>query len=368
MLKYIDEFRNARASRALARRIAGLMEGLPRTTLMEVCGTHTMSIHRHGIRQLLPGNLRLLSGPGCPVCVTPNAYLDRAIALSRRPDIIIATFGDMLRVPGSSSSLENERALGTDVRPVYSPLDAVRIAKENPDKRIVFLAVGFETTAPTIAGSVLEAGHLELTNYFVLVAPKLIPPPMKILSSGIIDVDGFICPAHVSAIIGSKAYQVLADEFGKACVVTGFEPLDMLKGILMLVQQIVSGKPRVEIQYDRVVRPEGNPVALALMEKVFCVCDSEWRGMGVLPGSGLELKEKYARFDAAKVFDVEIEPTREAKGCICGQVIQGVKDPPECKLFGTACTQEHPVGACMVSSEGSCAAWYNYSRKETVAL
>lgn len=366
MLRYVDEFRNLNASRVLAREIRELMNGHPRLTLMEVCGTHTMSIHRHGIRQLLPEHLRLLSGPGCPVCVTPNAYIDRAIAVSRIPDVIVTTFGDMLKVPGSSSSLEKERARGSDIRIVYSTRDALRIARENSGRRVVFLGVGFETTAPTIAGSVLEAVQHELTNYFVLVGHKLIPPAMRSLSSGVVAVDGFICPAHVSAIIGSRVYEFLSAEFDKACVVTGFEPLDMLQGILMLVKQIVKQRPAVEVQYDRVVRPEGNIVARAIMNRVFQACDAEWRGMGFLAGSGLALRDEYSRFDAARMIPVEVEPPQEPKGCICGKVIQGLSDPPECRLFGTTCTPSHPVGACMVSSEGSCAAWYKYSRMEGV--
>jgi hydrogenase expression/formation protein HypD len=361
MLPYIDEFRNASASAVLAAEIAATMKTKSRVTLMEVCGTHTMSIHRHGIKQLLPENLRLLSGPGCPVCVTPNDFIDRAIALSRVPDIIITTFGDMIRVPGSSSSLEKERGAGADVRVVSSTLEAVRIAQEERDRRVIFLGVGFETTAPTIAASIVEAERLRLTNYFVLSAHKIIPPALKILSGGIIDVDGFICPAHVSAIIGSKPYEFLPRDFGKACVITGFEPLDILQGIRMLMRQIASGAPKLEVQYDRVVRPDGNRVALDLLDEVFEVSDSDWRGMGSLPLSGLRLRERYAQFDAARMIEVAVELPREPKGCICGSVIQGLKDPPECKLFGTACTPVNPVGACMVSSEGTCAAWFKYA-------
>ncbi len=360
MLPYIDEFRNASVSAVLAAEIAAIMKTLPGVTLMEVCGTHTMSIHRHGIKQLLPENLRLLSGPGCPVCVTPNDFIDRAIALSRIPDVIIATFGDMLRVPGSSSSLEKERARGADVRVVSSTLEALHVADQERNRRVIFLGVGFETTAPTIAASIVEAERLDLPNYFVLSANKIIPPALRILSGDIIDVEGFICPAHVSAIIGSRPYEFLARDFRKACVITGFEPLDILQGILMLMRQIAAGSPNLEVQYDRVVRPDGNRVALDLLDEVFQISDSEWRGMGMIPLSGLRVREQYARFDAARMIAVDVEPSREPKGCICGSVIKGLEDPPECRLFGNACTPANPVGACMVSSEGTCAAWFRY--------
>ncbi len=365
MLPYVDEFRNTSSCAALATTIAANMKTESSVTLMEVCGTHTMSIHRHGIKQLLPSNVRLLSGPGCPVCVTPNNFIDRAIAIARIPGTIITTFGDMIRVPGSSSSLEKVRAAGADVRVVSSSLEALRIAQQEKGSQVVLLGVGFETTAPTVAASIVEADRLRVTNYFVLAAHKVIPPALKLLSGGVIAVDGFICPAHVSAIIGSRAYGFLPKDFGKACVITGFEPLDILQGVLMLMNQITSGAPRLEVQYDRVVRPEGNRVALDLLDEVFELSDSEWRGMGSLPLSGLRMKERYAHRDAERMIEVIVEPPHEPKGCICGSVIQGLKDPPECKLFGTVCTPVNPIGACMVSGEGTCAAWFKYASGRT---
>ncbi len=365
MLPYVDEFRDTSSCVVLAAAIAANMKTESRMTLMEVCGTHTMSIHRHGIKQLLPANIRLLSGPGCPVCVTPNNFIDRAIAIARIPGTIITTFGDMIRVPGSSSSLEKVRAAGADVRVVSSSLEALRIAQQEKGSQVVFLGVGFETTAPTVAASIVEADRLRVTNYFVLAAHKVIPPALKLLSGGVIAVDGFICPAHVSAIIGSRAYGFLPKDFGKACVITGFEPLDILQGVLMLMDQITSGAPRLEVQYDRVVRPEGNRVALDLLDAVFELSDSEWRGMGSLPLSGLRMRERYAHRDAERMIEVVVEPPHEPKGCICGSVIQGLKDPPECKLFGTVCTPVNPIGACMVSGEGTCAAWFKYASGRT---
>jgi hydrogenase expression/formation protein HypD len=330
-------------------------------TFMEVCGTHTMAIYRIGLRTMLPPEIRLISGPGCPVCVTPNDYLDRAIAICRLPGVITVTFGDMMRVPGSSSSLMEERAKGADVRIVYSPLDAVTIAAKNPDRKVVFLGVGFETTAPTVAGSILSAKAQGLTNYLVLASHKTIPIPMQVLTSDPeLGLDGYICPAHVSAIIGADAYRPLAEEYHTPCVITGFEPADMLQGILMLAEQVLAGNSRVEIQYSRVVRPEGNLKAQAILDQLFTPSDVAWRGIGVIPGSGLILREEYSSFDAEKMLPVEVEPTREHPGCSCGEILKGKMAPNECALFGTVCTPESPVGACMVSSEGSCAAAFRY--------
>ena len=362
-MKYLNEFRDPDVARALANRIRQKAEGRAQIKLMEVCGSHTMAIARYGIRQMLPENVKLISGPGCPVCVTSNDYLDKAIALGRLDTVILCTFGDMLRVPGSSSSLEKERASGSDIRIVYSTMDALEIARKNQDKKIIFLGVGFETTAPTIAASIIGADKENLQNYYVLCAHKTMPNPMEVIvSGGRVDLDGFICPAHVSTIIGAHPYQFLVDKYGKACVIAGFEPLDVLEAVDMLVAQVVNNKPDVEIQYSRVTTENGNPAALSLMDEVFEVCDANWKGIGVIPGSGLKIREKYIRFDADDKFIIEVEPTKEAPGCICGEVMQGVSDPPDCALFGTACTPEYPVGACMVSSEGSCAAWYKYER------
>jgi len=360
-VKYLEEFRDPRFARVLVSQINKSAEGLPEIKLMEVCGSHTMAIARYGIRQMLPDNVKLISGPGCPVCVTANNYLDKALAISRQPNVIIATFGDMMRVPGSSTSLEKERSNGGDVRVVYSTMDALRIAVENPRKQIVFLGVGFETTAPTIAASILEAETSQVKNYYVLCAHKTMPKPMEAIANGNrVDLQGFICPAHVSTIIGARPYQFLSEKYHKACVIAGFEPLDVLESVKMLLDQIRSDSPTVEIQYGRVTKKEGNPVALKIMTDVFDVCDADWRGIGTIPGSGLKIKEKHSLFDADVKYQIEVEPTYEAEGCICGEIMQGVAIPDDCALFGSVCTPEDPVGACMVSSEGSCAAAYKY--------
>jgi hydrogenase expression/formation protein HypD len=360
-MKYIEDFRDPAAARALQQAIAETADGLDTIHLMEVCGTHTMAICRHGVRDLLPPNVELLSGPGCPVCVTANAYLDQAIAYSRLPDCIITTFGDMMRVPGSTSSLDRERSRGGDVRVVYSTLDALALAEKHPEKRVIFLGVGFETTAPTIAASILEAERKGLSNYYVLCGHKTVPRALTALvQNPALKIAGFICPAHVSVVIGASAYEFLARDHHKACVVTGFEPLDMLEGIRRLVSQIKRGVAEVENQYDRVVRPEGNPKIQETLATVFEPVDAEWRGLGMIPGSGLQLREEWRAFDADANIPVDVEPTKENKGCICGNVLQGIAKPDQCALFGTECTPEHPVGACMVSSEGTCAAWYKY--------
>ncbi len=364
-MKYLEEFRNKDIVRKLIKRIEGIAEGMRHVKLMEVCGTHTMAIARFGIRRLLPENVELISGPGCPVCVTPNHYLDHAIALSRLPEVIITTFGDMIRVPGSTSSLEREKAAGHQVRVVYSTLDALQIAEKNPDKQVVFLGVGFETTVPTIAASILMAKQKGIENYSVLCSHKTMPKPMEVLASGEeVLLDGFICPAHVTAIIGAGAYQFLADKYGKACAVSGFEPVDILQGISLMLEQIRRGTPRVDNQYSRVATWEGNREAQQIIGQVFEPCDAEWRGIGWIPGSGLQIRQEYSRYDAAHRFSVQVEPTRENPGCICGEVMKGVSKPFDCKLFGKVCTPENPVGACMVSSEGTCAAYYKYDRME----
>jgi hydrogenase expression/formation protein HypD len=361
-MNYQDEFRQRELVQGLAGRLRRLVADYDGTmTFMEVCGTHTMAIYRYGLRSLLPEQIRLISGPGCPVCVTPNSYLDRAVALCRLPQVIITTFGDMMRVPGSSSSLLEERAKGADIRIVYSPLDAVAVASRNPEKQVVFLGVGFETTAPAVAGSILAAEADGVANYFVLAAHKTIPAPMQVLTADPdLALDGYICPAHVSAIIGAAAYQPLVEEFHTPCVITGFEPADVLQGVLMLAEQVISGQSRVEIQYSRVVRPEGNLKAQAILRQLFTPCDAVWRGIGLIPGSGLAINDRYAAFDAEKMLPVAVEPLREEPGCACGEILKGKLSPEECPLFGTACTPESPVGACMVSSEGSCAAAYSY--------
>jgi hydrogenase expression/formation protein HypD len=361
-MKYILEFRGREEARRLADRIRSVPLAR-RVTLMEVCGSHTMAIHRFGIRDLLPEAVNLISGPGCPVCVTDMAYIDRAVAIGRRPGVLIATFGDMMKVPGSRTSLSHERAAGGDVRVVYSTLDALEIARRHPDRQVVFLGIGFETTAPTIAAAVQQARRERVPNFSVLVAHKLIPPAMEALARDpAVGVHGYLCPAHVSAVIGANAYAFLPARYGVACAVVGFEPLDILQGIYLLLRQVVRGAPTVENEYSRVVRPDGNLVAQRLLAETFQPCDDRWRGIGLLPGSGLALRDEFAEYDAARRFPVELEPVREPAGCRCGDILKGICGPTDCPLFGTGCTPENPVGACMVSSEGTCAAWYKYRR------
>ncbi|MBU0533459.1 MAG: hydrogenase formation protein HypD [Candidatus Omnitrophica bacterium] len=362
-MKYIDEFRNPELAKKLIAKISGMVSDYKKDIkLMEVCGTHTVAISRAGLRKLLPANLKLLSGPGCPVCVTPNDYLDRAIAYCRRKDVIVVTFGDMMKVPGSTSSLEKEKSRGGDVRIIYSPIDALKIAKDNPKKKIIFLGVGFETTSPTIAATIKVAKAKDINNFFVYSGHKVIPPAMQmLLADKEVDVDGFICPGHVSTIIGSIPYEFISKEHNIPCVVTGFETLDVVEGVYMLVKQIVEGeKPSVQIQYTRSVKKEGNPKAVALMDEVFEEEDSDWRGLGMIPNSGLKIRKEFLVFNALKNIEVKVEPTKENKQCICGEVLRGVKSPLGCKLFGKLCTPENPIGACMVSSEGTCAAYYKY--------
>ena len=328
---------------------------------MEFCGGHTVAIFRNGIRQLLPETIEMVSGPGCPVCVTANRDLDTAIAISRIPNVIIATFGDMLKVPGSRSSLQKVKAEGSDVRTVYSTMDALEIAEKNTGKSVVFLGIGFETTAPTVAVSVLEAEERKIRNYYVLSLHKLCPPVIRaILDSGEVRLDGLVCPGHVSTVIGSHPWEFIAGDYGIPCVVSGFEPLDILQCVDMLVAQVENNEARVEIAYRRGVQPEGNPQALRLMEQVFQPCPADWRGIGEIPGSGLKLRENYRHFDAGTRFEIDPGPASEPEGCICGEILRGVKTPLDCPLFGKACTPEYPVGPCMVSSEGSCSAYYLY--------
>ena len=358
-MKYVNEYRNPELGKKLLERIHRRSRKPAR--LMEFCGGHTVAIFKHGLRQLLPANIEMLSGPGCPVCVTASADLDKAIALGRLPGVIITSFGDMVRVPGSRSSLQQAKAEGADVRIVYSAQDALAIARDNPGKSVVFIGIGFETTAPTIAASVLQAEAEKIKNYYILSLHKVCPPIMRaILDLGEVRLDGIICPGHVSAIIGSHPYQFIADEYHIACAISGFEPIDILLAVDSLVDQIESGQPKVEIAYRRGVKPEGNQSALRLMETVFEIGDANWRGIGVVPASGLQLRTKYEKFDAEKNFDIDAGPTREPKGCICGSILRGVSTPRECRLFRRTCTPEHPVGPCMVSSEGSCATYYQY--------
>ena len=321
--------------------------------LMEVCGTHTVAAFRSGLRSLLPENISLLSGPGCPVCVTPNDYLDRAIAIAKQTDTTVATFGDMLKVPGTESSLEYARAQGADVRVVYSPLESLGFAQSNPERRVVFLGVGFETTTPAIAWTIKHAFDKGIKNYYILGAHKTVPLAMAALLQGEIKVD-----------IGAQPYDFISLDYHIPCVVTGFEPLDMVKGIEMLLLQIADKRAEVEIQYSRSVNREGNVEAQAVMREVFEECDAEWRGIGMIPRSGLAIREKYISHDATEVYkDLELPVPAENPGCICGEILKGIKSPYDCKLFGKGCNPSAPVGACMVSSEGTCAAYFKYAKR-----
>jgi hydrogenase expression/formation protein HypD len=356
-MKYIDEFRDKRL-------IAKAADGVRRAaagrdfTFMEVCGTHTMAIFRYGLRELLPTNIRLISGPGCPVCVTPNDYLDKAIAIASMDGVVVATFGDMMRVPGSRSSLYAEKAAGADIRAVYSTDDAIAIARKNPGKQVVFLGVGFETTAPTVAASILEAKREGVKNYSVLCAHKTMPEVMAaLLEGGDVRVDGFLLPGHVSAIIGTKPYEFIARKYGRRCVAAGFEPLDVMQAISMLIEQRV---PKIEIQYKRIMSGLGNSLARKIIKKVFDKTDTAWRGLGIVKASGLKIKKSFSDFDADIRFHPKVPRPVEPKGCLCGQVLKGEKIPTDCRLFGRSCTPDNPVGACMVSSEGTCATYYKY--------
>ncbi len=349
---------------ALARGLVDAIDQLaPESgaTLMEVCGTHTVAIARNGIRSLMPANVRLASGPGCPVCVTSNHDIDRIIALSRVPGVTVATFGDMTRVPGSTSSLLAEQAAGHAVEIVYSPLDALTLARNNPDKEIVFVGVGFETTTPLVAMTIKRARAAGLKNFSVYAAHKNMPGALEaIVNDPELNIDALILPGHVSTIIGVEPYRFLAEKYGIGGVVTGFEPVDVLQGIAMIMRQLHDGRADIEIAYARGVRPEGNPVALAAINEVFETCASTWRGLGEIPGSGYRIREEFADFDALRRFDPEVEPTVEHLGCRCGDVLRGIVSPDECPLFRNACMPENPVGPCMVSGEGACAAYYRY--------
>lgn len=353
-------FKDPKLARGLIESINALApEG--GATLMEVCGTHTVAIARNGIRALMPAGVRLASGPGCPVCVTSNHDIDKVIALARVPEVTITTFGDMTRVPGSTSSLLAEQAAGRSVQIVYSPLDALRIAQENPDREIVFVGVGFETTTPLVAMAIKRAKAMGLRNFSVYGAHKNMPGALEaIVNDPALKLDALILPGHVSTIIGAEPYRFLAEKYGIPGVITGFEPVDVLQGIAMIMRQLHEGRSEIEIAYARGVMPEGNPVALAAIDEVFETCTAAWRGLGDIPGSGYRIRDEFAEFDAMRRFEPDVEPTVEHKGCRCGDVLRGVMAPNECPLFRTVCSPENPVGPCMVSSEGSCAAYYRY--------
>ncbi len=348
---------------ALARRVSAAAEGLDRpVTFMEVCGTHTHAIARTGVRDMLPASVRLVSGPGCPVCVTPVEYLDRAIALAHRPGTVVATFGDLMRVPSSTVSLEVARARGASVQVVYSPRDALELAAADPNQDVVFLAVGFETTTPPIAAALTEAEDRGIANFFLLPGNKVMPPPMRVLvDDPDLRIDGFILPGHVSVITGWHMWRFLPNEHGAGGVVCGFTPTDVLRGVAELLSQVMESRPRIRNLYSRVVTPGGNRTAQRLVASTFEPADAGWRGFGVIPGSGMSLREAWRHRDAG-VFPVELPPPLEPPGCRCGDVLRGIMAPPQCPLFDRACTPDTPVGACMVSSEGSCAAWHRHER------
>jgi hydrogenase expression/formation protein HypD len=358
-MKWIDEFRDPGLVQALIKEIGDHAHQPLR--LMEFCGGHTHAILRFGIRDLLPAHLEMLSGPGCPVCVTSSADLDRAIAMSRVPGAILATFGDMVRVPGSQGSLQDARAEGADVRMVYSPMDAVALAKKNPDRSVIFLGVGFETTAPGVAASILQAHQERIKNFFVLSLHKLTPPATRaVLDGGEVHLSGILGPGHVTTVIGTDAWRFLPERYGLPIAVAGFEPVDILRGISMLVSQAEKREPRVDNAYSRGVVSHGNPRALKILNQVFEVCDREWRGLGIIPQSGLHLREEFERHDASKAFQVFVSPSSDPSGCKCGEVLRGIVSPPGCPLFRRVCNPENPVGPCMVSAEGACVAYYRF--------
>ena len=350
----------------LVERIGELADSVGRhLRFMEVCGPHTVSIFRAGIRQLLPETVELVSGPGCPVCVTPDEYMDKAIAYAKREDVIITTFGDMLKVPGTESSLSEAKAAGADIRIVYSPLDSLQVAQDNPDKKVVFLAVGFETTAPTAAATVLAAEQAGLKNLYMLSAQKLVPPALRLLiDDPEVLVDGFILPGHVSVATGTEVFRFLETEYHIPGVVTGFEPLQILRSLYRLTKQVAAGEAKVENEYGSVVKMQGNPTSLAVTSKVYEPVAAKWRGIGEIPASGLKMRETYKAYDIEEVLPLPATelPAPKKTGCRCGEVLKGIVTPHDCPLFGKACVPTHAIGPCMVSVEGVCAAWYKYGK------
>ena len=363
-MRFVDEFRDAAKARALAAQIAALCEPGRQYKFMEVCGGHTHTIYKHGLEDYLPETVTLVHGPGCPVCVMPMGRVDDAIHIAEQPDVILTTFGDMMRVPGGRGSFLDSNAAGTDIRMVYSPLDSLKIARQNPDKRVVFMAIGFETTAPSTAMTVLRAAAEKIENFSIFCNHVTIIPAIKaILNSPDLRLDGFIGPGHVSTVIGCRPYDFIAREYGKPLVCAGFEPLDILQSVYQLMIQLSEGRSEVENQYSRVVPWDGNPRALKVIGEVMELRPYfEWRGLGFISHSALKVRDAYAAFDAEKIFDLPGVRVADPKACQCGEVLKGVLKPWECKVFGTACTPETPIGTCMVSSEGACAAYYNFGR------
>ena len=362
-MKYVDEFRNGNLARRMATEITNISKG-QKFKFMEVCGGHTHTIFKHGIEDILPENIEMIHGPGCPVCVLPMGRIDDAIAIAKTEGTIFTTFGDMMRVPGSQGSLLDAKAAGADVRFIYSPLDALKIARQNPKKEVVFFAIGFETTAPSTAVTLLQAKNEDIHNFSVFCNHVTIIPTIKaILDSPDLRLDGFIGPGHVSMVIGLRTYQFIARDYQKPVVISGFEPLDIIQSILMLLKQYQTGKVVVENQYKRVVRPEGNLKSLEVMTQTMELRPYfEWRGLGFITHSALKIRSDFAQWDAEERFEVPGLQVADPKACQCGEVLKGVIKPWECKVFGTACTPETPIGSCMVSPEGACAAYFNYGR------
>ena len=362
-MKYIDEFRNKGLIKKVADKISKIAP-CDKVNIMEVCGTHTHNFRRFGLNRLIPNSINLIAGPGCPVCVSTQDYIDKAITLAKQKDIIILTFGDMLRVPGGKASLEKQRAEGSDVRIAYSAWDSLKLAKDNPTKKIIFLAVGFETTAPTIGLSILAAKKENLNNLFFFSSLKLIAPAMDYLvKDKRLNLQGFLCPGHVSTIIGTKPYEFIPKRYKISCCVAGFEPLDILEGIYTLLKQIINNKPKVINQYARVVRQKGNPKAQKIISKVFKISDSSWRGLGGIAQSGLKIKDEFSKFDAEKVFslyDKRYAICDKPSRCRCGDILKGLISPMDCLLFAKTCSPDNPKGPCMVSAEGACNAHYKY--------
>ncbi|MFD0775152.1 hydrogenase formation protein HypD [Streptomonospora algeriensis] len=365
-MRFVDEYRDADQAHALAARIADLCEPGRHYKFMEVCGGHTHTIYKHGLEDYLPDSVELVHGPGCPVCVIPMGRVDDAIHIAQQPDVLLTSFGDMMRVPGSTRSFIDSNADNTDIAMVYSPLDALKTAKNNPDKHVVFMAIGFETTAPSTAMTLLRAAAEGVANFSVFCSHVTVIPAIKaILDSPDLRLDGFIGPGHVSTVIGCRPYGFIPEQYGKPMVVAGFEPLDILRSVHMLLRQLAEGRCEVENQYSRVVPWDGNSAALrAISDTMELRPYFEWRGLGFISQSALRLREDYARFDAERIFDMPGVRVADPKACQCGEVLKGVLKPWECKVFGTACTPETPIGTCMVSSEGACAAYYNYGRFE----
>ena len=363
-MRFVDEYRDADKARALAAMIAELCEPGRQYKFMEVCGGHTHAIYKHGLEDYLPETVTLVHGPGCPVCVIPMGRVDDAIAIAGKPDVIMTSFGDMMRVPGSRGSFLDSKADGADIRMVYSPLDALKIARQNPDRQVVFMAIGFETTAPSTAMTVLRAAAEGIDNFSIFCNHVTIIPAIKaILDSPDLRLDGFLGPGHVSTVIGCRPYEFIARDYGKPLVCSGFEPLDVLQSIYMILKQFAEGRTEVENQYTRVVPWNGSRKALEVIGQVMELRPYfEWRGLGFISHSGLQVRSGYAAYDAERIFDVPGVRVADPKACQCGEVLKGVLKPWECKVFGTACTPETPIGTCMVSSEGACAAYYNFGR------